>query len=94
MHVCPNDWGGGTACGKHSTWGNWTKEELSLHINVLEVAVDFFAVTIYAPALSETSTHLRVDNTAPLAWINRQNAPNETTVHLLLSSWSSVLKSK
>ena len=85
---------GGAACEKQSRWGNWTKEELSLNINVLEVAVDFFAVTIYAPALSEISIHLRLDNTATLAWINRQNAPNETTVHLLLSSWSSVLKRK
>ena len=85
---------GGAACKKQSRWGNWTKEELSLNINVLEVAVDFFAVTIYAPALSEISIHLRLDNTATLAWINRQNAPNETTVHLLLSSWSSVLKRK
>ena len=31
----------------------------------------------------ETPIHLRVDNTATLAWINRQNALNET-VHLLL----------
>ena len=43
----------------------------------------FFAVTIYAATLSETSIHLRVDNTATLARINRKNAPNET-LHLRL----------
>ena len=77
----PNGWG--AACGKHSTGGNWSKEESSLHINVLEMAAAFFAVKIYAATLSETSIHLRVDNTATLAWIYRQNAPNET-VHILL----------
>ena len=41
----------------------------------------FFAVKNYVATLSEISIHLRVDNTATLAWINRQNAPNET-VHL------------
>ena len=39
-----------------------------------------------AATLSETSVHLRVDNTATLAWINRQNAPNET-IHLLLKEF-------
>ena len=47
------------------------------------MAAAFFAVKSYAAALSETSILLRVDNTATLAWINKQNAPNET-VHLLL----------
>ena len=60
--TCPNGWG--AACGKHSIGGNWSKEESSLHINVLEMAVAFFAVKICAATLSETSTHLRVDNTA------------------------------
>ena len=70
---CLNGWG--TVCGKHSTGGNWSKEESPLHINVLEIAAAFFTVKIYAATLSETSTHLRVDNTATLTWINRQNAP-------------------
>ena len=60
----------GAACGKHSTGGNW-------------MAAAFFAVQSYAAVLSKTSIHLRVDNTATFAWINKQNAPNET-VHLLL----------
>ena len=53
-----------------------------MHINVLEMAAAFFAVKIYAATLSETSIHVRVDNTSTLAWINRQNARNEA-VHLL-----------
>ena len=32
--ACLNGWG--AACGKHSTGGNWSKDESSLHINVLE----------------------------------------------------------
>ena len=82
--ACPNGWG--AACGKHSTGGNWSKEESSLHINVLEMAAAFFAVKIYAVTLSETSIHLRVHNIATLAWINRKNAPNET-IHLLLKDF-------
>ena len=54
-----------------------------MHISVLEIAVVFFAVKIYAAALSETSNHLRIDNTANLASINKQSDSNET-VHLLL----------
>ena len=84
LDPCQN--GSGAACGKHSTGGNWSKEKSALHINVLEMAAAFFALTIYAATLSETSIHLRVDNIATLAWINRQNAPNET-VHLLLKEF-------
>ena len=47
------------------------------------MAVAFFAINIYAATLSETSVHLRVDNTATLTWINRQNE----TVHLLLKEF-------
>ena len=50
------------------------------------MAAAFLAVKIYAATLSETSINLRVDNTATLAWINRQNAPNETA-HLLLKEF-------
>ena len=77
----PND--RGATCGKQSTGGNWTKEESYWHINTLEMAAAFFAIKIYVAALSETSVHLRVDNSAALARNSRQNAPNET-VHLLL----------
>ena len=66
--ACPN--GLGAACEKHSAGGNWSKEKSSLHINVLKMEAAFFAVKIYAATLSETSIHLRVDNTATLAWIN------------------------
>ena len=74
------------ACGKYSTVENWSKEESSFHITVLEMAAAFFAVKTYAATLSEISIHLRVENTATLAWINRQNAPNETA-HLLLKEF-------
>ena len=57
-----------------------------MHINVLKMAAAFFAIKIYAATLSETSIHLRVDNTATLPWINRENASNET-IHLLLKEF-------
>ena len=56
---------------------------------MLEIAAAFFSSKIYAAALSETSIHLRVDNTATLAWINRHNAPNETAHLLLKEFWQS-----
>ena len=70
----------GAACGEHSTWGSWKKEETSLHINMLEMTAAFFAVKIYAASSSETLIDLRV------ASINKQNAPNGT-VHLLLKEF-------
>ena len=71
--ACPNGWreGRGVTFGKHSSGKNWSKEELYLHINVLEMAVSFFAVKTYEATLSDTSIHLRVDNTATLGLINR-----------------------
>ena len=50
------------------------------------MASAFFAIKTYAATLSETSIHLRVDNTATLPWINRENASNET-IHLLLKEF-------
>ena len=82
--ACSDGWG--ATFGKHSTGGNWSKQESSLHINVLEMVTSFFAVQTYTATLSATSIHLRVDNTATLGWINRQNAPNET-IHLLLKDF-------
>ena len=51
----------GAACGKQSTGGHW-------------MAAAFWmvaAVQSDAAALPETSIHLRVDNTATFAWINK-----------------------
>ena len=39
--ACANGWG--ATCGNHSTKGNWSKEESSLHIKLLEMAAVFFA---------------------------------------------------
>ena len=47
----------------------------------------FFAVKLYAATLSETSIHLRVDNTETLAWIKRQNALNGTVNLILKEFW-------
>ena len=74
--ACPNGWE--AASRKHSSGINWSKEESSLHINVLEKAAAYFAVKNYAAILSETSVHLMVDNNATLAKINKQTAPSET----------------
>ena len=53
---------------------------------MLEMAATFFNVISYAAVLSETSIHLRVNNIATSAWINKQTSPNET-VHLLLKDF-------
>ena len=52
---------------KTLNWRKWSKKESSLHINVLNMEGAYFAVKIYAATLSETSVHLRLDNTATLA---------------------------
>ena len=81
---CPN--GLGAVCGKHSTGETGLRRNHHC-ILILERTAAFFAVNIYAAALSETAVHRRVDNTATLASINRQNAPNETVDFLLKEFW-------
>ena len=74
--ACPNGWG--AAYENHSTRGHWPKEELLLHINMLEMKVALFAVQIYAKEFFNCAVHLNVDNTSILSWINKQTAPSFT----------------
>ena len=41
----------------------------------------YFDVKNYEATLSETSVHLRVDNTATLTWINKQPPPNQNVLY-------------
>ena len=83
--ACPTGWG--AACNNESTGGNWTHEESSFHINVLEMAAAFYALKIYTREVSNCHIQLKVDNTSSLAWINKQTAPNEAVFNIVKEFW-------
>ena len=73
--ACPN--GLGVTHENMSSGGHWSVEESKLHINVLELLATYHALQIYCKNMFDTSVHLKVDNTAVVAWINKQTAPTE-----------------
>ena len=83
--ACPNGWG--IACGKESTGGHWSHTESKLHINVLELLAAYYALQIYCKNMSNTSVHLKIDNTTAIAWINKQTAPTETEFQIVKQIW-------
>ena len=44
---------------------------------MLELLATYHALQIYCKNMFDTSVHLKVDNTAVVAWINKQTAPTE-----------------
>ena len=68
--ACPNGWG--AAFEDQSTGGLWTPKEAELHINVLETAAAYFALKLFSKGFENTAVHLKVDNTATVAFINKQ----------------------
>ena len=71
--ACPNGWG--TAFEDQSAGGLWTPKEAELNINVLEKAAAYFALKLFYK--NYTAVHLKVDNTAIVAFINKQKARNK-----------------
>jgi hypothetical protein len=54
-----------------TTQGQWSVEESNLHINVLEMTAAFFAVKSFTKTRVVKHVHLRVDNKATMAQINK-----------------------
>ena len=68
--ACPNGWG--AAFEDQSTGGLWTPKEAELHINVLETAAAYFALKLFCKGFENTAVHLKVDNTATVAFIKNK----------------------
>lgn len=63
--------GWGAFCNGKRANGGWKRDELSLHINHLELLAVFFGLKCFASTHSNSSILLRVDNTTALCYINR-----------------------
>ena len=90
--ACPNGWG--AAFKQDSTGGHWSERESKIHINLLEMTAAIFALKIYAKQFFDTSIHLKVDNTATLAWINKQTGPNLPIFLLVKEFWEFCIRKR
>lgn len=63
--------GWGAFCNGKRANGGWKDDELSFHINFLELLAVFMALKCFALNASECSILLRVDNTTAISYINR-----------------------
>ena len=69
-------------------WDHWPVEKSKLHLNVLELLAAYHALQIYCKNMFDTSVHLKVDNTATIAWINKQTVPNELEFSTVKQIWN------
>ena len=67
--------GWGAVCNGTTTQGLWSPSEKLNHINVLELKAAMFAVMAFAKNLSQIHIHLRLDNQASVAQINKFGGP-------------------
>lgn len=63
--------GWGAACGNQCANGNWSSNELALHINEKELQAAFYGLKIFTTNLQECNILLRIDNTTAISYINR-----------------------
>lgn len=63
--------GWGASCDDQRTHGWWGPEELSLHINTLELKAIFYALKCFASNLKNCNILLRIDNTTAVAYVNK-----------------------
>ena len=83
--ACPNGWG--AAFEDQSTGGLWAPKEAKLNINVLETAAAYFALKLFCKNFKNTAVHLKVDNTATVAFINKQKALNKVVFTIIKNIW-------
>ena len=81
----PNGWG--AAFEDHPAGGLWTPKEAELNINVSETAAAYFALKLFCKNFKNTTVHLKVDNTATAAFINKQKVPNKNVFTIIKNIW-------
>ncbi|KAJ1104622.1 hypothetical protein NDU88_002032 [Pleurodeles waltl] len=64
-------WGWGAHCGSIVIGGRWSRAELALHINCLELLVGPFAIRSLSPERSNCCILLRMDNISAVRYVNR-----------------------
>src|SRR4029434_5224115 len=73
--------GGGAVCEGRGVNGLWSATEAASHINVLELRTVALALRHFLPRLSGQHVLVRTDNTAALAYINRQGGVHSQSLH-------------
>lgn len=82
--------GWGASCKGKRAHGHWSREEKSLHINVLELLAAFFALKCFASDLSDGDILLRLDNTTAMAYVNKKGGvrfPKLNKIAKTIWSW-------
>ena len=73
--------GGGAVCEGRGVNGLWSATEAASHVNVLELRTVVLALRHFLPRLSGQHVLVRTDNTAALAYINRQGGVRSQSLH-------------
>src|SRR4029434_2818063 len=73
--------GWGAVCEGRGVNGLWSVTEAASHINVLELQTGVLALQHFLPRLSGQHVLVRTDNTATLAYINRQGGVRSPSLH-------------
>ena len=64
-------WGWGARCGDISTGGRWSSEELSLHVDCLELLAGSIAIRNLAKDNVKCCILLRMDNVSAVEYVNK-----------------------
>jgi len=68
-------WGG--VSGDDSTGGSWSRQEIELHINYLEMRAALFTIQSFCKDKSECHVKIMSDNTTTVACINKRGSTKE-----------------
>lgn len=87
--------GWGAACGGETASGLWSAQDLTHHINYLEILAAFIGLKVFAKDLNNCQILLRVDNTTAMSYINRMGGvqyPHLTDIATQLWQWCELRK--
>ena len=86
-----SDMGWGAAClsPEDATGGVWSSQERFLHINCKELLAAWLGLQCYAKNMRNCHVHLKIDNTAAVAYINKMGgATSRDLCQLALEMWN------
>lgn len=75
--------GWGATYGTINTSGWWSKDELNLHINILELKAVYFALKCFTKNMYSKNILLRVDNTTAVSCINKMGSIQYPKLNLI-----------
>ena len=84
--------GWGAVCNGVQTSGQWSEEERSLHINVLELLAIKLALFSFTKGKRVKATHFQIDNKAALSYLLKMGGTkNENMIRLSKEIWHYLL---